>query len=55
MSIAMELGSNVLVGRLVVLGSAENEAATEGERLGSGAGLDQGLKLFAVLFGEDDG
>jgi len=51
----MEFGSEVLVGRLVVLGSAENEATAEGERLGSGAGQDQGLKLFAVLFGEDDG
>jgi hypothetical protein len=54
MSITVEFGSDVLVGGFVFLGNTENEAASEGERLGRGAGLDQGLKLSAVLVGEDD-
>src|SRR5215469_3582638 len=52
MSITVELGSDVLVGGFVVLSGTENEAASEGECLGRGAGLDQGLKLSAVLIGE---
>jgi hypothetical protein len=55
MSIAVELGGDVLVGGLVVLGGAEDESAAEGECLGSGAGLDQRLELPTVVVGEDDG
>ena len=55
MSIAVELGGDVLVGGSVVLGSAEDEAAAEGECLGSGAGLNERVELFAVLVGENDG
>ncbi len=55
MSITVKFGSDVLVSRLVVLSGAEDEATAEGECLGRGAGLDQGLELFAVLIGEDDG
>jgi len=54
-SIAVELGGDVLVGGLVVLGSPEDELAAEGECLGSGVGLNQGLQLPAVLLGEEDG
>ena len=55
MSIAVEFGGDVLVGRLIVLGGAEDKSAAEGKCLRSGAGLNQGLELFAVVFGEDDG
>jgi hypothetical protein len=55
MSITVEFGGNVLVGRLVVLSGAEDEAAAEGQCLGRGAGLSQRTELFAVLVGEDDG
>ena len=54
-SIAVEFGGDVLVGGSVVLSDAEDESAAESQRLGRGAGLDQCLELFAVLFGEDDG
>ena len=55
MSIAVEFGGDVLVGGSVLLGSPEDEAAAGGKCLGRGAGLDQGLELFAILIGQDDG
>ena len=55
MSITVEFGGDVLVGRLVVLSGAEDEAAAEGQCLGRGAGLSKRMELFAVLVGEDDG
>jgi hypothetical protein len=54
MSIAVEFGSDVLIGGLVLLGSPKDEAAAEGKGLGRGAGLNEGLKLLAVLVGEYD-
>jgi hypothetical protein len=55
MPIAVEFGGDVLVAGSVVLGSAEDEAAAEGECLGSGAGLNERLELLAVLVGEYHG
>lgn len=55
MPIAVELGGDVLVSGLIVLGGPEDESAAEGECLGSGAGLNEGVELSAVLVGEDDG
>jgi hypothetical protein len=55
MSITVELGGDVLVGGLIVLGGPKDEAATEGECLRRGAGVNQGLELFVVVVGEDDG
>jgi hypothetical protein len=55
LSIAVEFGGDVLVGGSVLLGSPENKTAAEGECLGRGAGLDQGVELFAILIGQDDG
>jgi len=51
----MEFDGDVLVGGLIVLGGVEDEATAEGECLGCGTGLDQGLELLTGLVGEDDG
>ncbi len=52
MSVTVKFGGDVLGGGFIVPSSTEEEAS-EGECLGRGAGLDQRLKLSAVLVGED--
>jgi len=54
-SIAVQLGGDILVGRLVLLGSLEDEATAEGECLRCGTGLDQRSESSAVVVGEHDG
>jgi hypothetical protein len=54
MPITVEFGGDVLVGESVVLSNSENEAATEGKGLRSGASLDERAELLAVVVGEYD-
>jgi hypothetical protein len=55
MAIAAEFGGKVLVGRLIALGGTEDEAATEGKCLRSGASLDEFLEFLAIVVGKYDG
>jgi hypothetical protein len=55
-AVATQERGDVLVGRVVVSGGAQDDAATENKSLGRGAGADDGLELgaeFGLQF--DDG
>jgi hypothetical protein len=49
-AVTAQLGRDLLVGRLVRLGGAQDDAATKDERLRGGACADQGFEL-ATQFG----
>lgn len=51
MAITAELGGNLAVGWLVGVGSAEDEAATEGQRLGRRGSVVERLQGAAVVVG----
>ena len=53
-AIATELGGDLLVGRVVRRRGGQDDAAAESQRLGGGAGTDQGLKLTAKFVLEFD-
>jgi hypothetical protein len=45
-AITVEFGSDLLVGGAVGLSGAQDDAAAEDQRLGRGAGADEGLQLL---------
>src|SRR5688572_22865211 len=49
MAVTAQFGGDVLVGRAVRLGGAQHDAAAEGQRLGRGAGADEGFESAARL------
>jgi hypothetical protein len=49
MAVAVELGGDLLVGRVVRLGGVQHDAAAEGQRLGRGTGADEGFESAASL------
>jgi hypothetical protein len=54
MAVTVQCGGDVLVGRVVRLGGVQDDAAAEGQRLGSGAGADEGLQLATPVGGQFD-
>ena len=48
-AVAVQFGGDVLVGRVVRLGGAQDDAAAEGQGLGRGAGADEGFELAAQV------
>jgi hypothetical protein len=55
-AVTVHLGGNVLIGRVVRSGGAQDDAAAEDKSLGRGAGADEGFELgleFGLQF--DDG
>lgn len=50
----MEFVADLQIGGLVGLGAAEDEARTEGEALGSEAGLGDPAEAVVFVGGEDD-
>jgi hypothetical protein len=54
MAVAVQCGGDVLVGRVVRLGGVQDDAAAEGQRLGSGAGADEGLQMSTQAGGQFD-
>ena len=54
MAVTVQCGGDVLVGRVVRLGGVQDDAAAEGQRLGSGAGADEGLQLATQVGGQFD-
>ena len=55
MAVAAQFGGDLLVGGLVVVGGAQDDAAAEDQSLGRGAGADEGLELVAEFVGQFDG
>jgi hypothetical protein len=51
MAIAGELGGDLEIGGLVVVGDPENQAAAEDEGLGRGTSTDQGFEPSEIRFG----
>jgi hypothetical protein len=49
MAVAAQFGGDVLVGRVVGPGGAQDDAAAEGQRLGGGTGADEGFESAARL------
>jgi hypothetical protein len=54
MAVTAQFVGDLLVGRSVVAGGVEDEAAAKGQGLGCGAGGDEGLQLLALGRGEHD-
>jgi len=52
-AVAAQFVGDLLVGRPVVLGSAEDEAAAKGQGLRGGPGAEEGLESVARLRGKD--
>jgi hypothetical protein len=52
MAVAVQFVGDLLVGRSVVAGGVEDEAAAKGQGLRRGAGGDEGLELLALGRGE---
>jgi hypothetical protein len=52
--IAAHFGGDLLVGRLIVVGSTEDEATACDQSLRSGAGTDQHLQLLPEFDGQHD-
>lgn len=48
-SVAVEFLGKLLVGRVVVVGGVEDEAAAEGQGLRGGSGLDERVDLLTEL------
>jgi hypothetical protein len=48
MAVTVQFGGDLVVGRVVRLGGAQDDAAAENERLGGGPGADEGLELAAT-------
>src|SRR5262245_379547 len=51
-AVATQFGGDVLVGRVACCRSGQDDTAAEGQRLGSGAGADDGFELAAKLVGQ---
>src|SRR5512147_582581 len=49
MAVTVQFGGDVLVGRVVRLGGAQDDAAAKGERLGGGPGADEGFESVATI------
>jgi hypothetical protein len=49
MAVTVQCGGDLLVGRVVRLGGAQDEAAPKGQRLGGGTGADEGFELAAQI------
>src|SRR5262245_55484722 len=49
MAVTVQFGGDVLVGRVVCLGSPQDDAAAKGQRLGGGAGADEGVEMMAQI------
>jgi hypothetical protein len=54
-AVTAELAGDAAVGGPVGVGSAEDEAAAEGQRLRGRVGAGQGEQLLALVVGEGDG
>jgi hypothetical protein len=54
MAVAVQFVGDLLIGRPVVAGGVEDQAAAKGQGLGRGPGGDEGLELLARLRGEND-
>jgi hypothetical protein len=54
-TVAVEFGSDLQVGRLVGVGGAQDNAAAEGQGLRCGAGAHEGAEAIAQDVAEDDG
>jgi len=54
-AVAPHLGDDVLVGKVVVLGSTQDDATAEGQSLGSGSRAGEGFESFAKSLTQFDG
>jgi hypothetical protein len=54
MAVAAQFVGDLLIGRPVVAGGVEDEAAAKGHGLGRGPGADEGSELLALVRGEND-
>jgi hypothetical protein len=52
MAVAAEFGRNDLIGGLVGVGGAEDDATAKDESLGSGASADEGFELATQVGGQ---
>jgi hypothetical protein len=48
-AVTVQVGGDVLVGRVVRLGGPQDDAAAEGQRLGAGTGADQTFQSAAQI------
>lgn len=49
MAVTVQVGGDVLVGRVVRSGGVQDDTAPKGERLGSGTGADEGFESAAKI------
>lgn len=52
MAVTVQFVSDLLVGRSILVGGAEDEATSKGQSLGRGTGSEEGFELLTYLRGE---